>query len=289
MGNIALLAVAFLVAAGPAWPLDSSLRVSSRSREVSQGGIGEIQLTGTDLTEVKGQLGQQEVLFFREEKGIWRALLGIDLDEPPGPLKVVVQGRNKDQFMKEMAVMFQVKKRVFPMERISVPPSFDQIDEALKKTIEREQQRFDGLWRAVPRQRLWKESFISPTPIEITSPFGLRRIVNGSVRSPHGGIDLKAALGTEVRATNEGVVALRDEFFFTGKSLVLDHGGGLFSMYFHLEDFRVPDGAPVRRGEVIGLAGMTGRVTGPHLHWGIRLNGARVDPMALPGIKTGKE
>jgi murein DD-endopeptidase MepM/ murein hydrolase activator NlpD len=92
---------------------------------------------------------------------------------------------------------------------------------------------------------------------------------------------LKAALGDEVIATNHGEVVLREELFFGGKSLVIDHGGGLYTQYFHLSEFRVPDRALVRQGEVIGLAGMTGRVTGPHLHWGARLNGARVDPFAL--------
>jgi murein DD-endopeptidase MepM/ murein hydrolase activator NlpD len=100
-------------------------------------------------------------------------------------------------------------------------------------------------------------------------------------RSPHGGLDLKASLGTEVRAANHGQAVLRDEFFFSGKSLVLDHGGGLYTMYFHLSDFAVVRGAHIRKGEVIGRAGMSGRATGPHLHWGTRLNGARVDPLAL--------
>jgi murein DD-endopeptidase MepM/ murein hydrolase activator NlpD len=94
-------------------------------------------------------------------------------------------------------------------------------------------------------------------------------------------VDLKAGIGAEIRASNHGRVVLREEFYFSGKSLVLDHGGGLYTMYFHLDDFRVEPDALVRKGSVIGTAGMTGRVTGPHLHWGARLNGARVDPLAL--------
>lgn len=271
------------------WPADLPGRVSIQPKEVLQGGIGEIRLPATGWSEVKGRLRRQEISFFLGVDGLWSALIGIDLDEPPGPLAVAIQGRNRDQAMAERIVTLPVKKRAFPAERISVPPSFDQIDETTQKRIEEEQQRFDRLWRIAPRPRLWRESFISPISLEITSPFGLRRIVNGAARAPHGGVDLKAALGTEVRATNDGVVALRDEFFFTGKTLVVDHGGSLYTMYFHLSDYRVEEGAAVRKGSGIGLAGMTGRVTGPHLHWGVRLNGARVDPLALPGIANKKE
>ncbi|MBI3059358.1 MAG: M23 family metallopeptidase [Deltaproteobacteria bacterium] len=128
---------------------------------------------------------------------------------------------------------------------------------------------------------MWDGRFVAPVSGGITSPFGLRRVVNGWPRSPHGGVDLKAASGTEILAANHGRVVLREEFFFSGKSLVLDHGGGLYTMYFHLADFRVEKDSQVRKGDLIGWAGKTGRVTGPHLHWGVRLNGARVDPFEL--------
>ncbi len=122
---------------------------------------------------------------------------------------------------------------------------------------------------------------MAPVPGAITSPFGRRRVINGSPRSPHTGVDLRAAAGAEIIATNHARVVLVDDFYFGGKSVVLDHGGGLYTMYFHLSDFRVKEGSRVRKGGVVGLAGMTGRVTGPHLHWGARLNGARVDPFEL--------
>jgi murein DD-endopeptidase MepM/ murein hydrolase activator NlpD len=116
---------------------------------------------------------------------------------------------------------------------------------------------------------------------DISSPFGYRRVINGAPRAPHTGVDLRAPMGTEVLAANSGRVALVGNFFFSGDSLVLDHGAGLYTTYFHLSEFKVREGAEVQKGEVIGLSGMTGRVTGPHLHWGARLNGARVDPFEL--------
>jgi murein DD-endopeptidase MepM/ murein hydrolase activator NlpD len=138
------------------------------------------------------------------------------------------------------------------------------------------------------RQRLWERPFISPVSAAITSPFGYRRVINGMPRAPHTGVDLRASLGTEVLAANHGRVALTGEFFFSGKSLVLDHGGGLYTMYFHLSEFKVEEGADVHKGDVVGLSGMTGRVTGPHLHWGARINGARVDPFELIEKLRGK-
>ena len=120
-----------------------------------------------------------------------------------------------------------------------------------------------------------------PVSTSITSPFGYRRVINGIPRSPHTGVDLKAPLGTEVVASNHGRVALLGDFFFSGRSIILDHGGGLHTVYFHLSEFKVEEGVEVRRGDVIGLSGMTGRVTGPHLHWGARVNRARVDPFEL--------
>lgn len=113
------------------------------------------------------------------------------------------------------------------------------------------------------------------------SSFGSRRIINGTPRAPHSGIDLSSPAGTEVVATNHGRVVLVGNFFFAGGSVVLDHGGGLFTMYFHLSEFKVEEGAPVKKGDVLALSGATGRVTGAHLHWGARLANARIDPLEL--------
>ena len=106
-------------------------------------------------------------------------------------------------------------------------------------------------------------------------------MINGTARAPHTGTDLKAAAGTEIVASNHGRVVLTGDFYFAGKSVVVDHGAGLMTMYFHLSEIRVEAGAEVRKGEVIALSGMTGRVTGPHLHWAARAGAARVDPLQL--------
>lgn len=261
---------------------DAPWNVALRSSEVSQGGIVEIRVSGEDVRAVKGYFRDQEISFFAEQ-GSFAALFGVDLEERPGPLGLAIQGWGPSGEKNEKRVILRVRKKTFSQEKISVPAVFDRMDEATSRRIEQEQERLNRLWAISTPQRLWEGDFLAPVSGGITSPFGLRRIVNGSPRSPHGGVDLKAPLGAEVFAANHGRVVLREELFFSGKSIVLDHGGGLYTMYFHLDDFRVEKDSQVRKGELVGWAGMTGRVTGPHLHWGARLNGARVDPFVLLG------
>ncbi|GIW55080.1 MAG: hypothetical protein KatS3mg082_1484 [Nitrospiraceae bacterium] len=118
------------------------------------------------------------------------------------------------------------------------------------------------------RLRLWRTSFIEPVRGAKTGVFGSVRVLNGQPRSPHSGEDIGAPLGTEVVASNDGVVRLTVDHFFSGKGIFLDHGLGLYSMYFHLSEVLVRDGDLVKAGQVIGKVGATGRATGPHLHWG---------------------
>lgn len=279
ISGIVILLVGFLTCAS--YGEEARWTLSVAPPQVTQSGVAEIRARGKDLAAVQGFFGGREILFFPDPEGGYSALAGIDLEEKPGFKEIRVRGQDKAGTKWEGQVTFYVKAKPFPQEKISVPASFDQIDEATRKEIEREQQQMARLWATLSPSRLWEGRFLAPVSGTITSPFGLRRIVNGLPRAPHGGVDLRAALGTEVLASNSGRVVLRDEFFFNGKSLVLDHGGGLYTMYFHLQDFAVEVGSEVRKGDPIGLSGMTGRVTGPHLHWGARLNGARIDPFAL--------
>ena len=115
----------------------------------------------------------------------------------------------------------------------------------------------------------------------ITGAFGRRRLINGQPRRPHSGEDIRAPMGTEVHAANGGIVRLSDDLFFSGTSIILDHGLGVYTMYFHLSSAAVKTGERVERGQVIGAVGATGRATGPHLHWGLRVGGARVNPMTI--------
>lgn len=284
MNRGGLLPVALFCVVSSAWAgerLGDTGDVSAQPREVFQGGIVKLTVSREGWQGVHGLLRQRRIPFFPDGDGGWVSWLGVDLEEKPGRLEIALRAEGKDRQKQGTSIVVRVRKKAFPEEQLTVAESFDRPDQATLKRIEREQEALNRLWAAVTSRQLWEGSFVLPVAGGVSSPFGLRRIVNGVRRSPHGGLDLKASLGTEVRAANHGQAVLRDEFFFSGKSLVLDHGGGLYTMYFHLSDFAVARGAHIRKGEVIGRAGMSGRATGPHLHWGTRLNGARVDPLAL--------
>jgi murein DD-endopeptidase MepM/ murein hydrolase activator NlpD len=132
--------------------------------------------------------------------------------------------------------------------------------------------------------RLWAGRFVRPVADPANSAFGSRSILNGQARSPHGGTDFLSEAGTPVHAPNSGRVVLVDDLYYTGNTVVIDHGQGLVSLFAHLSAVNVRASQDVKTGDLIGLVGATGRVTGPHLHWTVRLGNARVDPLSLVAV-----
>jgi len=155
------------------------------------------------------------------------------------------------------------------------------LDPKSLRRVKAEQQQVREVLALVSDGPTWSDQFLEPVKGDVAQAFGRKRVINGQPRNPHSGEDISAPMGAEVVATNDGVVRLTVDHFFSGKGLFIDHGLGLLSMYFHLSEVLVHEGEVVTRGQVIGRVGATGRVTGPHLHWGMRLNGARVDPYSV--------
>jgi len=253
-----------------------------RSIEIAQGELVEVKITGADLVAVEGRWGQEKIYFYADGHGSFSALFGADVEAKATvskfSLKVVRQSGQERQT--ELPV--KVKAKTFRTESFSVAPSFDHMTAETLEEIGREQAAFKRAFAAPAAERLWEPPFVRPVPHEASaSSFGSRRIINGTARAPHSGTDLSAPAGAEVAAANHGRVVLVGNFFFAGGSVVLDHGGGLFTMYFHLSEFKVEEGAMIKKGDIVGLSGATGRVTGPHLHWGARLANARIEPFEL--------
>ena len=267
-----------LVMAGAGQP--ASFLVS-RPAAVLQGDIAEVGVSGAGLTAVEGRFAKEKIPFYRNDRGNFTALLGIDLEAKPGPAKMDIKVAAPDGTSREAQISLAIKAKSFPEEDISVPTKFDQLTPEVLARVRREQKLFARDCSTSAPTRRWENALIMPVTMAVSSPFGYRRVINGIPRAPHTGVDLRAPMGTEVLAANNGRVVLIGDFFFTGKSVVLDHGGGLYTLYFHFSDFKVSQGELVRKGDVLGLSGMTGRVTGPHLHWSARLNGARIDPFEL--------
>jgi len=162
---------------------------------------------------------------------------------------------------------------------VSPPP------EVLKR-IENEQRKVRAVLARISPERWWEMPCVRPAPGDVSSVFGGERVFNGQPRSRHRGADLRAETGQPIMAMAGGRVALAEEQYFSGKVVFIDHGLGLVSLYAHLSALRVAEGDTVRAGQLIGLAGATGRVTGPHLHWGVNILGKAVDPISLLSTRS---
>ncbi len=215
-------------------------------------------------------------------KDVWRALLGVDLEQAAGNYDVTVFAQSEGGEQVSCGLIVVVKARRFATERLRVAPKFVEPspDEAKRALEERE--RLRAIFAAVTPERLWEGRF--RVPLDGAAPggnFGKRRILNGHPGSPHSGMDFPAAAGTPVRAAQSGRVALAEELFFSGNTVVVDHGLGIYTFYGHLSSMRVKAGEAVEAGGVLGEVGATGRVTGPHLHWGLTVRRARVNPLQI--------
>ncbi|HSQ13744.1 MAG TPA: M23 family metallopeptidase [Candidatus Deferrimicrobium sp.] len=282
MKALGLLISILLVSAMPAHGAGAAKSSRPKTVEMFQGEVVEVKVSGDDLVAVEGRMVPEKIYFYPNGADGFSAIVGADVEAKPGPVKLLLKLISRAGTHSQREIPFKIKAKAFRRESFNVPPGFDQMSPEALEEIRRERELFARAFAAPAPERLWEAPFLRPVPHEASaSSFGSRRIINGTPRAPHSGTDLSSPAGTEVVATNHGRVVLVGNFFFAGGSLVLDHGGGLFTMYFHLSEFKVEEGALVKKGDVLALSGATGRVTGAHLHWGARLANARIDPLEL--------
>ena len=219
----------------------------------------------------------------------WVALLGVDLDVQPGKHPVTLTFAGSDGSVYSESLTLEVLPKDYPTTKLEVEPKYVELSSENQQRSASESVQIKQAYAITNPKPYWSADYIIPVEGATEgSNFGHRRIFNNQPRAPHSGADLKAATGTPILAANAGKVLLIGVFFFNGKSVFVDHGMGVLTMYLHLSEISVTEGQLLERGEIVGLAGATGRVTGPHLHWGARVGGARVDPFSLPGI-AGKD
>lgn len=274
---------ALLLAALTANPAEADrLKVRWQPASPSQGDAALVFIAGLpDASTVEGSLGGRPLIFFPYGDG-HAALAGIDLEAKPGKVQWRIGAMDGQGKPIKASGAIQVKSRKFPVQRLTLPKEMVELDPPTLARAEEESRRLKTLYATVTPERLWRGRFTRPVAgNEEPTGFGARRIINGLRRSPHSGVDFSADGGTPVVAANSGVVALVAEMFFPGRLVILDHGLGLHTLYFHLKDVRVESGQKVERGQIIGAVGSTGRATGPHLHFGAQLRQARIDPTAL--------
>jgi peptidase M23-like protein len=237
-----------------------------------------------DTATVDGSVDGKPLTFFPYAGG-HAALFGIDLDMKPGThawrVGVVEPGREPRRAQGSV----KIARRDFHVERLTLPNTMVDLDPETERRAMAEGKQMAALYRTITPERFWRGKFTIPVAMAGTGTgFGARRVINGQPRSPHSGSDYAAPRGTPVVAVNSGKVALVAEFFFPGRLVILDHGLGLYTAYFHLDSIAVAEGERVERGQTLGTVGATGRATGPHLHFGAQVAGARVDPTTLLGL-----
>lgn len=240
--------------------------------------------TDESITFVQGKFLGRTISFFRETRPAepkgFVGLLGLDLQDEPGTHELTVEVTVGEQ-TRTKKYHVQVMKEKFHVEHLKLPKDKVDLDDKAVARWKAEQAQVKEALSTDSQDKLWQPGFVEPVSGRRTGIFGSVRIMNGQPRNPHNGEDISASLGTDVVATNDGVVRLTVDHFFSGRGVFLDHGLGFYSMYFHLSEVLVKDGEHVKAGQVVGKVGATGRATGPHLHWGVKLNGARVNPYAL--------
>ena len=274
-----LLALAACVATGAS--AADAIQIATSARSIQPGEVVLFTLsTQEPLDALRVRAFDRDVATFRLETQTWESVLGIDLGAKAGSYVVSFEGVSRGH-MVSATTTIRIRPRVFGTRVLRVDDAFVNPPGPLIARITNEAAELERVWTESAASRLWGEGFVQPVPGRANGAFGSRSIFNGELRQPHAGGDFVSPAGTPVHAPNSGRVVLARDLYFTGNTVVIDHGLGIFSLLAHFSIVDVHEGATVTRGDTIGEVGATGRVTGPHLHWAVRVNGARVDPLAV--------
>jgi hypothetical protein len=240
-----------------------------------------IRVTAPSGAKVDGEWQGHVLRFFPGRSQLtWYALAGVDVEAPAGPstLKVSIRLHNN---LREINSTIAIHPAHYRTTSITVAPKFVEPGPEAMQQIDADRKVKEKAFAETANKPLWSGSFLAPVKTQPTDSFGTRRTFNGKLASIHKGTDFRAASGTPVLAGNSGTVVLAQPLYFEGNCVMIDHGLGLMSISMHLSRIDVKPGEEVTRGQRVGLSGATGRVTGPHLHWAIRWQGAMLDPAKL--------
>ena len=275
----------WLLAASGATRSASGLSVEVLPPRPKQGEIVVVTLrSGAPLSSATLSDGTRAIGMERAKGGrLFRALLGIDLESKVGRRTIEVTASDASGAERTASKTIPVQSGKFPTQKLKVAPAYVEPPESELARIAADRERVQAIYASPDSVRRFEKKFLRPLPSASpsSSRFGVRRVFNDQPRSPHDGVDLAAPEGEPVAAAAPAVVALAEELYFSGNTVILDHGAGLFTTYLHLSAIDVRPGDIVAAGQRIGAVGATGRATGPHLHWGARLHKARVNPLDL--------
>lgn len=247
--------------------------------EVGQGDAFAVKISGAGSSELPVSVFRNRIIGFSEcGKGCFIGIGAVDMDTKPGKYEIELDTMGKGT---ELALV--VKKTDFPSISLTLPEGkvFPNKQD-LKRAI-REAEELKKIW-PVSTEKLWSGKFILPLGNDISTVFGTKRVINKKKNSVHRGMDIRGKHGEKVKASNRGRVVLAEELFFGGNTVILDHGQKIYTIYMHLSAFGVKRGDVVSKGDIIGLVGSTGRVSGPHLHFGVKIMETNANPVSLIGL-----
>jgi len=257
------------------------LEVDFSDSRLAQGELALVHLKGpVSGAPISGNFKGGETIIVKSKKGrgAW-AIVAADLESEPSTYYIIFKKGEK-----KISTSLRIVSGEFGTDRITLPPEMVEFDKKTLARIKREKETLNAVLAASSKRRLWSGPFIMPLKGRISGAFGQRRILNGSPRSPHGGLDIAAPAGRPIVAAGGGRVAYVGKFFFYGNFVVLDHGLGLSTLYAHMSSTLVKKGQLVKVGQPLGRVGATGRATGPHLHFAVRVGKARVSPTGFIGL-----
>ena len=233
-----------------------------------------------DVTYESAVLEQKKYTIFKHPSKNERyyVLIPISYETKPQEKKVEIFYK-ENGVQKTKTVVLDVQDGKYEKETLQVDGSKVTLSPEDKARTEKEYAEAMKIYKKATPKTLISSDFIVPLDSKITSDFGKARVYNGLLKSYHGGTDFRAAVGVPVIAANDGKVVLVQDRFYSGQSVIIDHGQGVYTCYFHMSKFHVKESQDVKKGDVIGLSGSSGRVSGPHLHFGVRIGGEQVDPL----------
>lgn len=289
MGAVFLTGMLCLTGAAHAEDCGKGVDLRLSAPEAAQGSLLLVTVhSAKPLDEIAGKWSEREVPFWRSgahgavAADVQHALLGVDLQKPAGEYEFSVTAKLESGAEVSCRAMVKVEDGHFATENLTVKQQFVEPDPAQLARAEADTKKLRAIYDHVTPEKLWNGPFRVPLEgVFKGTNFGRRRVLNGHPGSPHTGVDFPAPTGTPVHASQSGRVVLAEELYFSGNTVIVDHGLGIYTFYCHFSEIDAKIGDEVKAGTVLGKVGATGRVTGPHLHWGLTVEHARVNALDI--------
>jgi murein DD-endopeptidase MepM/ murein hydrolase activator NlpD len=280
------LALALVITLVPVQARAESIKVTWDPAQVRCGGVVMVKVhSPVKLKAAEAATGHDRFPLYKVAQGSYVALVGIDLKLKEASMPVdfalfPAKGGPPYRIRADLKIKYPVSA-ARPAQKLSLPTGMVDLSQKRVSQVREDNRTLGDILATRSRERYWEEGFLLPVQGRITTRFGIGRVLNGKPRSSHSGVDISGKKGKPVKGSNNGRVLLAGDFYLSGKTVVVDHGWGVSTIYAHLDRIDVREGQDVKRGQVLGTVGSTGRSTGPHLHFGAFIRGSKIDPLQL--------